>query len=274
MNITLMRIIRFHLMIPLFSISTCNAADLRMRLVYEGTTPKSRAIDVDRDISFCGKHPLIVEDLLINRENGGIANAVVYLNVGRRQGMVKIDSLNLPAAEKRQVELVSKHCRFEPRVILARSGDTLAYRNLDTVSHNPNISFVKNAAWSIARPKRGSAVMYDDLESEPAPIPIGCNIHPWMKTWLIVLDHRFVAISDENGFLEIKGLPDDRELVFRVWHEQVRFRQAEVIIHDAGNPAGRREEWKLNKFKRTLSAGVNDLGTVSVSGDHLPEDVQ
>jgi len=101
-------------------------------------------------------------------------------------------------------------------------------------------------------------------ENEPAPIPVDCNIHPWMKSYVVVLDHPFAAVSDENGDLTIKGLPAGEELVFRVYHEAGGIKEVEIN--------GKSEEWSRSRFKVDVKPGMNDLGTVVIPTDALSAD--
>src|SRR5258708_24685022 len=38
-------------------------------------------------------------------------------------------------------------------------------------------------------------------------MPIQSNQHPWMKTWLTVMDHPYFAVTSEDGRYEIRNLP-------------------------------------------------------------------
>ncbi len=53
---------------------------------------------------------------------------------------------------------------------------------------------------------------------ELIPIEVKCAIHAWMKAWLLVLDHPFAAVTDENGSFHIAGVPYGTH-VFIFWHE-------------------------------------------------------
>ena len=70
------------------------------------------------------------------------------------------------------------------------------------------------------------------------PVKVACNIHPWMNAWLVVKDHPYMAVSDDNGKLEIKNLPAG-EWSFQIWQEkagylrEVAFREARPIAVDA-----------------------------------------
>ena len=71
-----------------------------------------------------------------------------------------------------------------------------------------------------------------------------------------MLDHPFAAVSDDDGVLEIKGLPVGDEIVFRANHENGTLK--EVIVN------GKETEWRSNKFEVEIKAGMNDMGTIEV----------
>ena len=53
------------------------------------------------------------------------------------------------------------------------------------------------------------------------PFYIKCDVHPWMKAWVMVADHPYFAVTDENGNFEINNVlpPGEYELGF--WHERL-----------------------------------------------------
>ncbi len=242
------------LTVPASLTTTANAADLRMRFVYDGEPPRPQPIKVDRDKEFCDGHDLVDESLLVNAQNNGIANVVVYLYTGRRG--VDLKQIDVPPPKNRQLALEIKNCRFQPRIVLARVGDTVIYRTNDPVGHAPNFQFLNRPpAGILVRPNADQT--FHLTQTEPAAIPVGCLIHPWEQAHLIVLDHPFAAVSDADGRLEIKGLPDRQPLIFRAYHERLSFKAAITV---QGQPAA----WQLNKFQRTLAADDNGVITVKV----------
>ena len=44
-------------------------------------------------------------------------------------------------------------------------------------------------------------------KSEPEPFYIKCDVHPWMKTWVLVSDHPYYAVTDANGNFSIDNIP-------------------------------------------------------------------
>ncbi|WP_182867678.1 methylamine utilization protein [Stieleria mannarensis] len=217
---------------------------------YLGDPPATRRITPHLDRPCCGQVPLLDERLIVDPANHGIRNVVLYVYTGRRGTVLpKQDS------QPEQQLLTIKHCRFQPHILLARKGDTLRVEDNDPVGHNANFQFFNNAPLGITRPV-GAPWQRSLEESEPAPVSIRCNIHPWMNAWILVLDHRLAGISDENGKLEITGLPVGERIVFRTFHESARIQQ--VVVN------GKNETWKSSKFERVLDPGVNDLGVVEI----------
>lgn len=229
--------------------------DLKIRFEYSGKPFTPKPIDVNKDVEFCGKHGLLQERLVINKENKGIQNVVVYVYTGR--GGSKIDKAE-PA--KNAHTLANENCRFEPHILITQTGDTLKVTNPDPVGHNANMNFFNNKAQNLMVPG-GQEQEVALAKAEPAPIPIDCNIHPWMKAYVLVLDHPFAATSDENGDMVIKGLPAGEKLVFRVYHEAGAIKEVEI--------GGKKESWKRSRFEVEINEGLNDLGTVIVPADAL-----
>jgi len=234
--------------------STANAqtGDLKVRFVFGGAAPVPSLVNVDKDVEYCGKHDLKNERLVVNPDNKGIKNVVLYVYTGR--GGSKLDDV---APANKTHTLANDKCRFEPHIVIAQTGDTLKVTNPDAVGHNANLGFFNNKQQNFTIPA-GQEKSVELKESEPAPIPIDCNIHPWMKSYIVVLDHPFAAKSDENGDLVIKGLPAG-ELVFRVYHEAGGIKEVKVN--------GKDEEWSRSRFKLDIKPGMNDLGTVTIPAD-------
>ena len=242
------------MLLVVFCAISANAetGDLKIRFEYGGDPPAPEAANVTKDIEFCGKTKLMNERLLVNDENKGIKNVIIYVYTGR--GGSKLDDVS-PASNT--LTLANDKCRFEPHVLIAQKGDTLRVTNPDEVGHNANLQFFNNQAQNFLIPAgQEKSVMLE--ESEPAPIPVDCNIHPWMTARVLVLDHPFAAVSDENGDLTIKGLPTG-ELVFRAYHEAGTIKEVNV--------AGKDDEWSRSRFEVDIKPGLNDLGTVVIPAD-------
>ena len=223
---------------------------LKMRFVYDGDPPAPEKIVPNKDVQFCGQFDLVDEWLLVDPDNKGIKNAIVYVHPER-------GGSKLPKSEpKNEIKLLAaKNCRFEPRVIIAQTGDTLRITHPDSIGHNANLNFFRNSVQSMMIPV-GHDRNYELKEAEPTAIPVDCNIHPWMRAYVVVLEHPFADVSGDDGSITIEGLPAGEELTFRVYHETGRIDEVSID--------GKEESWRRSRFDLDIKPGMNDLGDVIV----------
>jgi hypothetical protein len=229
--------------------------DLKVRFAYDGTAPKPKPINVNKDAQFCGPFGLVNEELIVNSQNGGIANVVVYLYNRDSPPPIHPD---YEKTARDEVVLDNKKCRFEPRVAILRTSQKLILKNSDTVAHNTNYTCFTNASDNVLIPADGQIAKML-TEAEPRAIPVACNIHPWMKGWIVVRDNPYAAVSDKNGELVIKNIPAGN------WTFQ--FYQEAVGYVDDIQLNGRSTTWKRGRPELEIKPGMNDLGEVKFKLD-------
>ncbi len=234
-------------------------ADLKVTFVYDSDTlPKPAEINMAKD-PWCAENngqPVYEDKLVINPSTKGIKNIVIYPDAKKSGLTVKdADQAAVDAAKKGAV-LDNVKCVFEPHVFAAVAGGSITVKNSDSTGHNASFSFFANAAANQIVPQ-GGQVSFDVKQAERAPIPVECNIHPWMKAYVVVSETPFVGISNENGEILIKGLPAEKEIVLKVWHENSEGAIAKV------NLDGKEVEWKKGVMELKLKPGLNDLASAS-----------
>jgi plastocyanin len=230
---------------------------LRMTFKLKGTAESLPPLSPTVDQAFCGLKKIPNESLVVNPENNGIQNVIVFVKTGR--GGTDLPEMDLKAETH---VLANKDCRFEPHVVIAKTGDTIKVTNPDKVGHNANFSFLVNDPVNQTIPP-GQFIEVELEKSEPVPVGVACNIHPWMKARLAVFDHPFAAVSDENGVLEIKGLPVGGEIVFRASPEPGKL--TSVVID------GKETEWRRSYFEVDIKKGMNDLGVIEIPASAFSE---
>ena len=223
------------------------------RLVYVGTPATPAKIKADKDPAVCNKHPLVDESLVVG-ESKGIANAFVYLRL--KPGEKVAAHPDYAQAAKDSVELDNHFCRFTPHAAVLRGGQTLVLKNSDTVPHNVKGDMVKNASYNVLIPPGQSIEKTDLTKSEIIPLPVGCNIHPWMKDWLLVREDPYAVVTDKDGNFEIKNIPVGKR-EFQLWQEKVGYLDG-VKVQGKAAAKGR--------FSVALKPGVLDLGDIPVDG--------
>lgn len=219
---------------------------LKGRFTFGGVAPAASELKADKDVEVCGKHKLLSEEMVVGADKG-VANVVVFV----RDKSVKVHP-DLAATKNEKVVLDNKDCRFEPHVAVVQTGQTLVLKNSDTVGHNSNVATIKNPPSNSLIPAGGeSTVTFSNDEAIPAQVT--CNIHPWMKSWLVVRPNPYAAVSKADGSFEIKNVPAGGELELQLWHEKAGY-IGEVTI------GGKAEKIAKGRKKVKVAAGDNDLG--------------
>jgi hypothetical protein len=222
--------------------------------LFKGTPSAPKKITPNKDEAVCGKHELVDESLVVNKDNKGIANVVVFL---ADTGKPKIHpDYDKPELAKAEVKLDNENCRFEPHVVGLRTGQTLIVGNKDPVGHNTKADFFNNTPFNDLIPAGGS-IKKSFTKAETQPSPISCSIHPWMNAYLLIREDPYFAVSDKDGKIEIKNLPTG-EHTFVVWNGKY-----------VANPTvdGKAVTWARGRVKINIKAGDNSLGKVEIAGN-------
>ena len=115
--------------------------DIKGSFVFEGDIPAASKIKVDKDAAVCGVHNLVDESLVVNAENKGIANVILYLYLGKKDTPPAVHE-SYKETEAAEVTFDNENCEFSPRVALVRTSQTLLIGNKDSVGHNTNLSLI------------------------------------------------------------------------------------------------------------------------------------
>src|SRR5262245_13584530 len=224
--------------------------NLKGRFLFNGKAPPPEKLNINKDQDFCGKPPPLVDESLVVSDKGELANVVIWVR-GPRDVKVHPDyakTANDPAV------IDNNRCRFEPHVLGMRTSQPLEIRNSDKVGHNTNAGLTDGAFNVIIA--EGETSKKAAKSPEIAPVTIQCNIHSWMKGWLLVRPDPYFAVSDKDGKFEIKNLPAGTELEFAVWHEKPGWLKSAKIGDKTTDQRGR--------FKYTVKPGDNDLGDIKL----------
>lgn len=186
--------------------------------------PAAVELNVTTDKEHClSKGPIKSNLYEVNPANKGFKNVAVFLrpdDAMNRNAKFKPNEIHPDLANPKPKEIVIDQpcCMFEPRVIVARAGDTLVVKNSAPVNHNYKWTSNNNGEGNANIPPGQSFKFAKPLAEERA-IVFECNVHPWMKGMLRVYDHPYYALTDKDGKFEIKNAPAGK---FRIvyFHEE------------------------------------------------------
>ncbi len=104
------------------------------------------------------------------------------------------------------VEIDQRGCLFEPRVVGVRPGQYTVFKNSDPVVHNVRINAPKRGT-NKTLPSKGTSFNWWFAEAGTDPVLLNCDVHPWMRGFLFVVDHPFFGTTGPDGDFAFANLP-------------------------------------------------------------------
>jgi plastocyanin len=158
---------------------------------------------------------------------GRVENAFVYLKSGL-EGRV----FPLPTTP---VVIDQRGCMYQPRLAGAETGQEIVLVNSDPTLHNVHTSPVNspptNFGMAVAGSRRSIRVAKPEVM-----VKIQCDVHPWMRAYLGVLDHPYFAVTRRDGSFRLENVPAG-EYTLAVWHERLGTQETKVSVAAKGSAA-------------------------------------
>lgn len=185
------------------------------KISYTGTAPEPKKIDTSADAACTSKNPnLTTEEWAV--KDGKVANTFVYIKEGTIEGAKKVSEYVWPAPST-AATLDQNGCQYKPHVMGVVVKQNITISNSDATTHNIHFTPKNNPDWNQSQ-ANGAAPLTHKLSAAEVLVPVKCNQHPWMKSYVGVLRHPFFAVSAEDGSFTIKGVPPGKYTVV-AWHE-------------------------------------------------------
>lgn len=195
---------------------TAGSGSVTGAITFNGAAPAPKKIDSSAD-PVCGQaNPnLSTEDTVV--KDGKLANVFVYVKDGTTADGKKITDFSY-ATPSSAVKLDQKGCHYVPHVLGLQTNQKLTITNSDPTQHNIHPTPASNPEWNQTQPN-GAAPIEKTFARAEVLIPVKCNQHPWMKSYIGVLKHPFFAVSGEDGTYTITGLQPGTYTI-AAWHEK------------------------------------------------------
>lgn len=106
---------------------------------------------------------------------------------------------------------------FVPQVLVVPVGADVSFPNSDGIRHH---------VYSFSEARSFELPLYAGTPAEPVRFPVpgvvvlGCNIHDWMRGYIVVVPQPWHAITGPDGRAVISGLPAGRWRVLG-WHPEL-----------------------------------------------------
>src|SRR5262249_36318099 len=191
------------------------ASNIRGIVVMTGAVaPKKLPVTIDQYV--CGKEKP-AEDLVVGPQ-GGVKNVVVWLQTPP-------PNATWPSAPVKS-DMDQKGCVFVPRVVLVPAGGTVEFLNSDRLLHNLHSVSRENPTFNRTQP-RGRVIPI--TFARPEIIRVNCDLHSWMRGWIVVADHPFYALSNETGEFVLPNVPPGK-YTLQIWQESLGLTAQPVTV--------------------------------------------
>ncbi len=196
-------------------ITVRNGGTIRGFVKVHGQFSKLKAPEVFKFKEVCKNVPN--EELVIGRDRG-VRYAVVVL-----QGITKGKAVEREAVN----ELDNANCRFVPHVQAASVGQWLVIKNSDPILH------AAHAYFEGGQPQFNIGLFPGKVRRKPLISPgvvkVRCEVHPWMRAFVVVTEHPYHGVTDIFGEYEIRDVPPGTYRL-KIWHEILGTQVKEVHV--------------------------------------------
>ena len=192
-----------------------DAAAIRGSVTFGGAIDQKK-LPVTIDQYVCGKEKQS-EDLVVGPQRG-VRNAVVWLKTPP-------PGASWPSGPGK-VEMDQKGCVFVPHVVLVPAGGTVEFLNSDRLLHNLHSVSKDNPSFNRTQP-RGRAIPI--AFAKPEIIRVNCDLHSWMRAWVVVADHPFYALTNEAGEFALPSVPPGT-YTLQIWQEALGTTSREISV--------------------------------------------
>jgi len=195
---------------------TAGAGTIKGTVRYSGAPMERKKFPVTIDQYLCGKEKTAGDFLL--SPNNGIQNVVVSL-----QG---VTAGAKGPANPAPVKMDQSKCEFIPRVVIVPAGGTVEFLNSDRLMHNVRSGGKDNPPFNRAQPHaRTIAIGF----KHPEVLRVDCDLHSWMRGWVVVAEHPFYALTNETGEFIIENVPPGK-YTLQLWQETLGTVTQEVTV--------------------------------------------
>lgn len=186
-----------------------------------GGEPRDTSITPTHDLGVC--RPF--SESIVPSRDGGVGNAVVWL-----MGIGSGPRDNAP----RRVKLTLDGCRLEPRVQRVARGSTIMISGRDAMMSRLQFTGAGESSprTTVLLSDAGQMVPTGDATDTPGLVQVTDDMHPWVRAWVVVAPHPFVAVTDADGQFRFDGVPPGRYTLV-TWHERFGVKKSKVRVDGA-----------------------------------------
>lgn len=192
-------------------VDAATAGSINGTVKFTGTAPANEPIDMADEPTCASAHQgQPTKQTVLVGSDGGLSNVFVYVKSGLDP------ALQFPTGEAAVLD--QQGCEYHPHVMGVMTGQQLTVRNSDDILHNINATPSQNRGFNRSQPQKGMEFQTTFTTPE-VMIPVRCDVHGWMESFVGVASNPYFAVTGENGSFSLDRLPPGTYEV-EAWHER------------------------------------------------------
>ncbi len=155
------------------------------------------------------------------RASGGFPSVVMLEPEGGTTAAPEVDDVLL---------IDQYNTDFHPRLLIARPGQPVEFKNSENVLHNIHVTDPSNwtTVFNVATPTSGAYAHKFDREGA---FDVACDIHPAMAAYIVVTRSLYAVITETDGSFSFPDVPNGSHRV-EVWNLDPSRRVERVVRVD------------------------------------------
>lgn len=200
-------------------VDASTAGDISGMVSFTGTVPEMTAVDMSDEPVCADKHASqpMTQEVVVS--DGMLANVFVYVREG-------LEGMTFPTPSE-GARIDQDGCVYHPHVSGVMVGQDLIFENSDGIMHNINATPTENRPFNFSQPVEMETTR--TLNTVEVMVPIRCDVHGWMNSYVGVVDHPYYAVSATDGSFDLSTLPPG-DYVLEAWHERYGTQTANVTV--------------------------------------------
>ena len=206
---------------PVFDPST--AGNVSGMVMVDGELPAAEELMMNSDPNCVTAATNTMSSTYVGSD-GHLGNVFVYVREG-------LGDMTFPTPSE-VVTLNQEGCRYIPHVMGIQVDQTLNIVNSDPTLHNIHATPAANQEFNMGQPIQGMQ-FERTFDTPEVMVPMRCDVHGWMNSYIGVLEHPFFAVTGEDGMFDISTLPPG-DYVLEAWHEALGTQTQNVTVTTGG----------------------------------------
>ena len=195
-------------------------ATIKGAVSLSGKAPEMKVPKKRKDAEFCKSKEVKYNAVVAN--GGKLADTFVRLANDAVKGEYK--------APATHAVINQTDCMYAPRIQGVVTGQTIDIKNSDGTLHNVH-TYKGSESWFNKPQIKGAADIPQEMPDEAKVVKFACDVHPWMRGFVIVSPHPFFAVSKDDGTFAIEKVPAG-EYTIEAWHSHYGLKTAKVKVED------------------------------------------